>query len=83
MKIGTKELPDNCPNCGTKLIKTPRGRLVPEGGIGYSCYSMNCIKCKYDSEIVKIREDYIERERIHIEDVTPYKPNFIQRIFKK
>jgi hypothetical protein len=85
MKIGTKDFPDKCPECGEVKgwIRKPNCRIIPEGGKSFSCFSMICLKCKYETEVVKIREDYLREKTTEIEDVTPYKPNIFNKIVSK
>jgi hypothetical protein len=85
MKIGTKELPDICPNgCGI-LLKRPGMRLRREGSqYSFLTFSMWCPICKFESETVKIRDDYyLKNKKTEIEDVTPYKPNIFKRMLSK
>jgi ribosomal protein L37E len=72
-----------CPECGTDLIKRPGCRLVREGGPSFNTFSMKCLRCGYQTETVKIREDYLNKKSKEIEDVTPYKDNFLKRLIKK
>ena len=85
MKIGTKNFPDECPECGEikGWIRKPNSRIIPEGGKSFSCFSMICLKCKYETENVKIREDLQEKTIEIIEDVTPYKHNIFNKIISK
>jgi hypothetical protein len=82
MKIGTKIFPDECPECGeVKVwIKKPNSRIMSEGGKTFSSFTIICLKCKYETEVVKIREDYLREKTTEIEDVTPYKPNIFNKI---
>ena len=41
---------------------------------------MACLKCKYETDVVKIREDYLTKEDVEMEDVTPYKPSIFKRV---
>lgn len=91
MQIGNKNLPDICPKCGGKLLLTPCGRLLPEGGISFGVYNMRCFmtNCGYQTERVKLREDYDNRYTSqkqnleNVEDVTPYKKtSFLNRLLR-
>jgi len=84
MKIGNKELPDNCPYCKTNLIKRPGPKLIREGSIkNFSTFSMWCPnpKCGWETETFKIREDYLRKKKSEYEDITPYK-NWFDKLFK-
>jgi C4-type Zn-finger protein len=86
MKIGNKEFPDDCPKCGEVKfwIRKPNYRIVPEPfGKSYSCFSMICLKCKYETPVFKIREDYLRDKETEIEDVTPYKPSVFSKLMSK
>jgi len=83
MKIGDKIFEDNCPKCSTKLIKKPGPRYIKAGKIPFSSFSLQCLKCKYETPRYKIREDYLHKKDAPIEDITPYKPGLFNRIFKR
>jgi len=84
MKIGNQELPEICPECKTNLLKRPGPRLMKEGReYGFSTFSMWCPnqKCGWETEMFKIREDYLKKKQPEYKDITPYKPNIFKRIF--
>ena len=85
MKIGTEKFSDECPKCGEVKgwIRKPSHRIIPEFGKSFSCFSMICLRCKYETETVKIREDYLKEKTTEIKDVTPYKPNILYKIISK
>ncbi len=83
MKLGTKTFPDDCPNCGIKLLKVPGCRLIREGGPAFSTFSMRCLVCNFETETIKIRDDYYLKKKKDIEDVTPYKDSIFTRFIKK
>lgn len=89
MKIGTKEFPDKCPNCGEiqYWVKKPNGLLISEcSSKQFSLYSMFCFKCKFETETVKVRDGIKVNKTDNIEDVTNYKKNgfigFICSLFR-
>ena len=83
MKIGTKEMLDICPTCNKPLLKKPLGRTVREGSCkSFSHFSMWCPICKFETESVKINDDYRGKTKIESEDVTPYKKGFFARLFR-
>jgi hypothetical protein len=83
MNIGTKNFSDECPECGEikGWLKKPGGRIVQEGGHSYSTFSIVCLKCGYETETVKILDDYLRKKQNKMEGVTPKKSNIFNRIF--
>ena len=49
----------------------------------YSHFTMWCPMCKFETEEVKIRDDYRKKTKLEAEDVTPYKPTFFKRFLRK
>jgi hypothetical protein len=83
MKIGTKEMLDICPTCNKPLLKKPLGRTVKESSShSFSHFSMWCPNCNFETESVKIRDDYRDSTLLESKDVTPYKKGFFARLFR-
>ena len=85
MQIGKENFPDECPKCGEVKgwIRKPGLRIIPEFGKSFSCFSLICLRCKYETKTVKIRKDYLKEKTTEIKDITPYKSNILNKIISK
>jgi hypothetical protein len=84
MIIGTLEHPDNCPECGMRLIKKPCSRTIREGSSDqYSVFTIKCYNpdCGYETGKFKIK--YEPEKRKEPIDVTPQGKSFWSKLFKK
>jgi len=85
MKIGTKEYPDNCPNCQKLLVKKPLGKeekVLAHESKTYLLFQVVCLFCNHTYPPVKIDADiWMEDQRKQqIEDVTPTKTKRLRKI---
>jgi hypothetical protein len=76
MKIGKIELSDNCPECGTKLVKIPGPRIGNSYAPKWETFSVKCLRCEWESERVKLKINHNKKSTYDLsemEDATPYK----------